>query len=348
MIPIIIPAYEPDEDFFEICNTIKAATDEPIIVVNDGSGNQYDPIFEKISEAGYTVIKHSVNLGKGRALKTAFNYVLNTWPDAVGVVTADSDGQHKPTDIRKVMISLQDHPTDLIIGVRNFEGNDIPWKSRFGNKLTRMVCDYLCGVKVTDTQTGLRGIPNEFIKKLMNVAGERFEFETRMLIETKNHINIIEVPIETVYESKDHHKTHFDAVRDSIKIYKIFGLIFLKYIVSSLSSFAVDILLFSLVCGMLKDHMPFYYVGVATILARVISSLYNFAVNYGFVFRSDKKKTEAGAKYFLLAITIMLLSAMLTTMGVRVFNPPSEATVKILVDTFLFCVNYKIQQKWVY
>ena len=348
IIPVIIPAYEPNEDFVEICNRIHLATDQPIIVVNDGNDERYDHIFKKISEDGYIVIKHAVNLGKGRGLKTAFNYILNTYTDIIGVVTADSDGQHKPEDIQKVMIALRDNPTDLILGTRNFEGENIPWKSSFGNKLTRVICNYLCGVKVTDTQTGLRGIPKNFIKVLMNVQGERFEFETRMLIETKDNMNIIEVPIDTVYESKDNHNTHFDPILDSIRIYRIFGALFLKYIISSVTSFVVDIILFALFCKILKNNIPIYYVGIATVIARIISSIYNFAVNYGLVFNSEKKKSEAGVKYFILAIAIMLMSATLTTIGVNLFNPVSEAIIKIIVDTLLFLVSYKVQQKWIY
>ncbi len=347
-IPVIIPAYEPDEDFIDICNRIYEVTHQPIIVVNDGSDNQYEHIFNKINEDGYVVLKHAVNLGKGRGLKTAFNYILNTYPNVLGVVTADSDGQHKPEDVQKVIISLIDNPNDLILGTRNFEGENIPWKSSFGNKLTRVICNYLCGVKVKDTQTGLRGIPKNFIKTLMNVQGERFEYETRMLIETKDNVNIIEVPIATVYESKDNHKTHFDPIADSIRIYKIFGAIFIKYIISSMTSFVVDIMLFTLFCKMLKNNIQIYYAGIATVLARIISSIYNFVVNYGFVFNSKKKKYEAGAKYFILAIVIMLMSATLTTIGVNLFNPLSETIIKIIIDTLLFLVSYKVQQKWIY
>ena len=347
VVPIVIPAYEPEESFCDICDRIAEKTDNPIIVVNDGSGHEYDHIFERIARR-HIVLRHAINNGKGRALKTAFNYVLNNYPDAVGVITADSDGQHTPADIVSVMDALVGNPDKLILGVRDFDGDHVPRNSKIGNKLTRVVCSYLCGVKVSDTQTGLRGIPTGFMRVLMNTPGERFEFETNMLLDTKDNIEILEVPIETVYESKDNHKTHFDPVKDSIRIYRIFGRIFIRYLISAVSSFVLDIAMFAWLCPLLKGSMPVYYVAVATVIARIVSSTYNFAVNYRLVFDSKKSKGKSAMQYFMLALFIMGSSALLTTLGVRIFAPSSEAIVKVIVDSILFLVSYKVQQKRIF
>ncbi|EJW97654.1 glycosyltransferase, group 2 family protein, partial [gut metagenome] len=169
----------------------------------------------------YTVLRHVVNQGKGRALKTAFNELLNREEPVFGCVTADSDGQHTPLDICRCMDMLKQHPQALVMGCREFTSNQVSFKSKLGNELTRTICSFLCGIQVSNTQTGLRGVPREFMKELLNVPGERFELETNMLIACKNRIEIQEVPIQTVYDSKVDHKTHFDPVRDSIRIYKI-------------------------------------------------------------------------------------------------------------------------------
>ena len=220
------------------------------------------------------------------------------------------------------------------MGSRNFDSEDIPWKSKLGNELTKKVCSYLCGIKVSDTQTGLRGIPHEFMKELMNVPGERFEFETNMLIRSRDKFEIIEIPIQTIYESKKDHKTHFDPILDSIRIYRIFGILFLKYIISSLSSSVLDLLLFSAFCGLLHSWNELYYVTVATAAARVISATKNRGISV--------------MKYFMLAVCIMLSSALLVTFGVRLFSDSSEVFIKLIVDTALFFVSYKVQQVFVY
>ena len=186
MIPIIIPAYEPDERLLELLKDLSESRLGPVIIVDDGSGEQYSDIFTEaenyLKTTGGVLLRHEVNRGKGRALKTAFAHVLDHEPDAIGCVTADSDGQHSVECITKCMNALSERPDNLILGVRDFSGEEVPFKSRFGNNLTIKICSFLCGVKVTDTQTGLRGIPRAFMRDLLDVEGERFEFETRMLI----------------------------------------------------------------------------------------------------------------------------------------------------------------------
>ena len=223
VIPIIIPSYEPDERLTELLSTL-VTEDVYVVVVDDGSGENYKEIFDRVRKSLGSkgiVLKHDVNKGKGRALKTAFQYVLDNIPDAIGAVTADSDGQHTKECIETVSESLKEHPDSLILGVRCFDEEDVPWKSRFGNTLTLKVMKIVSGLSVSDTQTGLRGIPRKFMEELLTVDGERFEFETRMLLETVNKYNIVEVPIETIYDSKENHQTHFNPFLDSIKIYKI-------------------------------------------------------------------------------------------------------------------------------
>lgn len=305
MIPVIIPAYEPDSNFPVLLGTLAENNVGPVIVVDDGSGEQYAAIFEKagslVEGNSGTVLVHEVNRGKGRALKTAFQYILENYQGVIGAVTADSDGQHTVDCIRKVMAALEEKPQELILGVRDFSGDDIPWKSRFGNNLAEKVFAYVAGVHVSDTQTGLRGIPREFMRDLLEVAGERFEFETQMLLESVNRYPISEVEIETIYDSVDDHQTHFDPVADSIKIYRILGKKFLKYIFASFSSSILDLALFSVFCFFLEGRYV-SYVAVATVLARIISTVYNYTINYKVVFKSKENVGKASAKYFLLAV----------------------------------------------
>lgn len=257
-IPVVIPAYEPDGKLLDLCRSLVESGIGDIVVVDDGSGKEYQPVFKAVQEECCgVVLRHAANMGKGRALKDAFNFLLNEREDLVGCVTADSDGQHTVKDILKCMEALEQDHNCFILGCRDFDQPDVPFKSRFGNKLTQKVCKGLCGIAVSDTQTGLRAIPKEFMEYLLNTSGERFEFETNMLVESRGRFGIVEVMVETVYDSKTEHKTHFDPVRDSIRIYKIFGGIFFKFLVSSFSSSILDILLFLLFCPLLQAAAPF-------------------------------------------------------------------------------------------
>ena len=350
MIPIIIPSYEPDERLIAILKDLDENTDAPVILVNDGSKPEFDSIFEEaesiIKKHGGIFLKHDVNRGKGRALKTAFQGVLDHFPDAIGAVTADSDGQHTVECIKSVSSKLEECKDNLILGVRSFDTEDVPWKSRMGNKITEKVFAYVAGVHVTDTQTGLRGIPIKFMEELLDVKGERFEFETRMLLEAKDY-PIIEVPIKTVYDSKENHQTHFNPFLDSIKIYKILGARFLKYIFSALSSCLLDLLLFAVLCHFLKGSIASYII-ISTVIARVISATYNYTINRKLVFESRKGVGSSAGKYVLLAVIQMAASAGLVTIACHFITFMPEVVIKAIIDTILFFISYHIQQKYVF
>ena len=305
LVPIVIPSYEPDERLIALLHDLDAKEMGPVIIVNDGSSEEYDPIFREvesiITKRGGKYISYRPNRGKGRALKTAFSYISENMPDALGCVTADSDGQHTPECINNIIENLKAKPDNLILGVRQFEKKDIPWKSWFGNTLTIKVFSYVAGMKVNDTQSGLRGIPFRFMKELIDCKGERFEYEMQMLLECAGRYDLTEVPIQTIYESKENHQTHFKPIRDSFRIYKILGKKFLKFIFSSLSSFVVDIILFYLFVLLFKEAYPALYVTIATVSARVISAVYNYLINYKFVFMSKASRSTSLTKYALLA-----------------------------------------------
>lgn len=351
-IPLIIPAYEPDERLIDLVQDIREVQWDSVIIVNDGSSEEYNSIFGKVKEIlepiGGIVLSHEVNMGKGRALKTAFKYVLDNYPEAIGVVTADSDGQHTVECISKIKESLMRNRNALVLGVRDFDADGIPWKSEFGNKLTMRVLQYVSGIKVSDTQTGLRGIPRNFLESLVDLQGERFEYEMRMLLESVGRFPIVEEKIQTIYDSVENHQTHFNPIRDSIKIYKVLGFKFLVYILASLSSSVLDIILFTVFCYLMKESNISLYVALSTIVARVISATYNFMINYKKVFKSEEKFSNSALKYAGLAVLQMTCSAIVTTFLVWLFSGCAEVIIKVVVDTVLFFVSYKIQQKYIF
>lgn len=345
-VPIIIPSYEPDEKLPDLLKKLRETGFRNIVLVDDGSGEKYAGIFREAETVyGCVVLHHAVNQGKGRALKTAFNFCLGEFGELPGAITADSDGQHSPACILACVDALLKNPSALVLGCRCFEGEDVPARSEFGNKCTRVVMKYLTGISVSDTQTGLRGIPTAFMEQLLMVKGERFEFETNMLLETKSRkISIVEVPIQTIY-IEENKTSHFNPIKDSVKIYMIFG----KFLFSSLSSSLVDLTLFTIFCFFMRD-MDWWrisYITAATVFARILSALYNYSLNLKVVFQSEGKIGTTLPRYILLALIQMSLSALLVGKLYPLFGG-MEVLVKIPVDVILFFLSFVIQREFVY
>lgn len=342
-VAIVIPSLDPDEKMTVLIKKLTEAGFKKILVINDGSDSQYDRFYERAQEFGCTVLKHAVNWGKGRALKTAFNYFLNELPQYIGLVAVDSDGQHSVEDTIRCAQALLEHPDALVLGCRDFKKESIPFRSRFGNVLTCKVLKALCGVGVSDSQTGLRGFSRQVMKQFMDTKGERFEFETNMLIETKEKdIPILEVPIETIY-IENNATSHFNPLKDSLKIYAVFG----KFLFASFSSFVIDILLFALFISLTKAYFFSSYILVSTVGARIVSSTFNFLINKNKVFQNKSGGLATYIKYAVLCIGQMLLSAggvFLLHSYLRI----GESIAKIVVDCVLFLIGFQIQREWVF
>ena len=179
------------------------------------------------------------------------------------------------------------------------------------------------------------------MKKFMNVKGERYEFETNMLIECKNEgIKISEVLIKTVYIEKNK-TSHFNPIKDSLSIYKMFA----KYIFSAISSFLIDIILFKFMLIILNKWNITNQIIISTIIARIISAICNYKLNGKVVFKNIEKKSFI--KYVILVIVQMFMSAFLVEYinNVIKINP---VIIKIVVDSVIFVVNFIIQREFVF
>jgi hypothetical protein len=109
------------------------------------------------------------------------NHILVHYPDCVGVITADADGQHAVADILSVADEMKKNPDKVILGSRRFD-TAVPLRSRFGNAVSRYVYRFLIGLNLGDTQTGLRGIPRRLMALSLGIRANRYEFETEQLV----------------------------------------------------------------------------------------------------------------------------------------------------------------------
>ena len=344
-ITVIIPSLNPDEKLLKTVLELEEKGFEDIIIVDDGSAEEYKPNFPNITEhPACTILTHEVNKGKGAALKTAFKYCLENRPRHKGVVTIDADGQHLTKDII-ACVEKMEQTGNIVLGCRDFSEPQVPPRSRFGNRTTSLVFKLFCGLKISDTQTGLRAIPGRYLEGFIEIKGDRYEYETNMLLEMQsNHIEFSEVKISTVYINENE-TSHFRPIVDSFKIYKlIFAFAF-----SSLFSMAVEVVIFYLAMKFIfsgKNDIIF-----ATCVSRVLSSIVNFSLNRRQVFHGKGSIWSSLIKYAVLAIALMLSSAYLTkliTFLLHIEIASLTTLIKMVVDTVLFLVSFRAQRSWVF
>lgn len=219
---VIIPALNPVPELAGLVRELLNRGIPKVIVVNDGSGSTYGSIFKEIEKLeNCIVLVHKINRGKGRALKTAFSYFLKHFPDLSGVVTADADGQHSADDICNICGILSNVQNSIVLGVRNFREKNVPKRSYIGNTVTSHIFRLLYGSRLHDTQTGLRGIPSPELSWMVEIAGERYDFEINMLIRARHRkLGFKTVPIKTLYFNNNS-GSHYNTIKDSFRILKI-------------------------------------------------------------------------------------------------------------------------------
>lgn len=346
-IVFLIPSLDPDE---RMCPYIDELIDngaKHILLVDDGSHVENQKYFdEALKHKEVKIVRHAVNQGKGRGLKTGINHVLLNMPKIEGIVTADSDGQHSCEDTIAVAYKLLETGS-IILGTRDFNDPSVPFKSKNGNKITTKVFKLLYGKVINDTQTGLRGLPRDFLEECMRLPGERFEYEIQMLIKmVRDKREIIEQTIKTIYDSKENHQTHFNPIKDSIKIYRVMFASFIAFIFSSLFSSIIDLGLFALLV-LLPIKTASLNILVATVGARIVSSLVNYSINKNAVFKSDDKVSNTILKYYVVVVLRIIASWALVTSIFYLVNF-DKTIIKMFVEVLLFIFTYKFEDKWVF
>ncbi len=332
-IAVIIPAWQPDTRLNLLVDELLQSEIALIVILDDGS---MPPVGDGVAEqTRVRVLRHGTNLGKGRALKTAMNYVLVERPELTGVVTADADGQHLAEDVLRVAVTLAGSLARAVLGVRGF-ADDVPLRSWLGNAVTRYVFWFLARRRVSDTQSGLRGFPTGIIPELLSLQGERYEYEMNVLAHLcRTNMPPIEVPIRTVYLEQNR-SSHFNPVRDSMRIY----FVLLRFYASSVTAAAIDFAVFGVVFAATNGIL------ISTLVGRV-SSLANFALNKRYVFQTRGPVRSALWRYYLLAGVM----AGLSYASVRVLSSEARWNVfaaKIVVDTVLSLASFALQRTIVF
>ena len=334
----LIPAYNPDKKLIEIVETIKKQNNNKIFIIDDGSSMDTQHVFQELKKSennkNIVLLKHAINLGKGAALKTAFNHILVNFPNVEGVVTLDSDGQHSIKDCLHILEKLkQGNP--FVLGYRTFS-KDIPLKSYVGNNISKFIYKVVLGRSFKDTQTGLRGLNRSFMLQCLTIKSNRFEFETEQLaLAVNHHIDIVEIPIETIY-IENNKASSFRPLVDSFKIYFVLFRYGLSSIITALADFIVFMIALSLGVSVFSSNM----------LARTVSIGIQFTLLDKFVFQTKAKLM----KFVLFAsyVYIMgIISAWTQISAIENFGIPIIAA-KIIVEGILFFVNFAFLRLYIF
>lgn len=248
------------------------------------------------------------------------------------VVCADSDGQHKVPDIMRVAHEVDVESREMVLGGRRFTGQ-VPLRSAVGNKVTSWLFKTLTGIRVGDTQTGLRAYPPGLLVWLEGIAGERFEYELSLLLQARQAgIGIREIEIETVY-LHGNKSSHFRPVQDSWRVYRPL----LAFAGSSLAGFAVDFVALLVLMAVTHNLLA------SVIAARVLSATVNYLLNRHAVFRDGDRSTPL--RYAALACGILAANyVLLRTLSMLM----PLVLAKLVTEVTLFVVSFAAQRALVF
>lgn len=344
---IVIPAYEPDSQLTALMESFKRFFQEyNVVIVNDGSKNS-DEIFKKCSEYESTVVlNHDENKGKGEALKTAFRYIKKNFKESV-IITADSDGQHKPEDIKRIYDFYLKNEKSLVLGSRRFDG-DVPKRSTVGNDISRGLIRLCHNRHLNDTQTGLRAFGNELLDFMIKIKGSKYEYEMNMISEAIIHeIPIKEVPIQTVYINQNK-SSHFRPVRDFSRI----TFTILKYAVMFFLFLNIDTVLFAVFMKYLKLPVenPFLYkLSISAVSFAASFFIYSFGSTLNLLYGNRFFLRKAGFvfKKILFMICALVLSSLISAglLSFMVYAVPVRILTDILILIIYALANYFILRK---
>ncbi len=325
---VLIPSYEPDE---LLVNTVTelVENDFPILVINDGSGPEFEYIFDKVKPM-VKYLSYEKNKGKGGAMKYGYSQLLEFYPDAKYVITVDGDGQHALKDILRVYDKLIE--TDqLVFGVREF-GKDVPFRSKFGNYFSKTTRSLLTKTYIQDDQCGLRGFPIRYLPTMIKTPGNRYEYEMNQVTAFQMcQVPMYTLPIETIYLDSNS-RSHFAPFRDTFRIQTII-------FIHSIAAIITNILLGFMLCVGLNHHvMP--SIGVVYICYTIAFLLYFLYINIAY---PTPRFFRRLFKELLFVAIKMETCHLLVLLTIDVLHWNAFAMVPIII---LLCCSLNVLFSW--
>ncbi len=207
-IAVVVPSYNNAKTVVEVLQELMTYTHD-IIFVDDGcTDNTLELI--KAAQLPIDVVSLKSNQGKGKALLAGFDRARKKGFEFA--VTIDSDGQHFPSDLPKLIEACRNNT--LVVGQRTFDHENMPSGNTFANKFSNFWFTLQTGIKLDDTQTGYRIYP---LNKLRwkSLITSRYEAELEMMVFAAWHgVDIVKVPIRVYYPPEGERISHFRPYKD--------------------------------------------------------------------------------------------------------------------------------------
>jgi len=206
----LIPCYFEAKRIRDVVARVKQQLDT-VLVVDDGSTDQTE---SEAQAAGVEVVRHTVNQGKGAAIKTG----LRALAARAGIEYAlilDGDGQHAPEEIPRFLAAANETQAPMLVGNRMSDTRKMPFLRKMTNRWMSSEISKVCGQAVPDTQCGFRMIHRDLLPAMVAIATTKFDYETEMLVvASRQGCRIAAVPISTIYGDE---KSKIHPVRDTIR-----------------------------------------------------------------------------------------------------------------------------------
>ena len=350
---IVIPALNPPSSFVSYAEALRREGFSRIVVVNDGSRTDKLPVFFKLKRLGVTVVDHPHNRGQGAALRTGFQYYLDHFQgQSDGVITLNADRQIPPSDVVRIASSLHNEQAmgsfALVVGTRNLEGKNVTDYDYNMGGVMKLLYHMLMGVRLNDPLSGVFGIPDLRVRQCLEIGSDGYAYATSMTMSFEK-IGFLQVPVSYAnYEEGV--EPAFRKIPDTIRIlYTIFKK-FIVYSITSVGASILDVIMFGIFHSITFRGNPMAII-YSTICARVISASVNYLLTKHFVFHfksdSAQETTKSAGAFFVLTAMQCICSALIVS-AMKMLLGGSAVGIKVIVDTTLFFVSYKIQHKYIF
>ncbi len=350
---VVIPALNPPSSFVSYAEALRREGFSRIVVVNDGSRTDKLPVFFKLKRLGVTVVDHPHNRGQGAALRTGFQYYLDHFQgQSDGVITLNADRQIPPSDVVRIASSLHNEQAmgsfALVVGTRNLEGKNVTDYDYNMGGVMKLLYHMLMGVRLNDPLSGVFGIPDLRVRQCLEIGSDGYAYATSMTMSFEK-IGFLQVPVSYAnYEEGV--EPAFRKIPDTIRIlYTIFKK-FIVYSITSVGASILDVIMFGIFHSITFRGNPMAII-YSTICARVISASVNYLLTKHFVFHfksdSAQETTKSAGAFFVLTAMQCICSALIVS-AMKMLLGGSAVGIKVIVDTTLFFVSYKIQHKYIF
>ncbi len=346
---ILIPAYDPPDSLIQYVAELMEVGYEDIIVVDDGSRDDKQYIFDTLEDGGCRVLHHDKNRGKGIAIKTGLFYYSGKYEGlADGVITVNSDGTDPIRDIDRISEVLHEQKSEkqphLVTAVRDFDSPNITAESVRANVFMTMVFRWIFGVRIGDVLCGLRGIPDARVQTCLTFPEKTYAYDVAQLIGFIKE-GVEEVPVK-IPPGNPEAEQHFRKIKHTFLINVVIWRKLMIFGATSIIAALLDIILFWYLTKYVLTGVR-YPIIVGTVLARIVSATLNYNLSRRLVFKTNESKRKSFSQFFTLAAVQCGISAMSVHFLEMLFDG-AAVPIKIVIDLFLFFVAYKIQDKFIF